>query len=77
MSFVKSETFSFSSDIRKTQYFYEPKDDIKLHELAEIVPYLIKASKNWESYQKGVPISRELFENLSELAQRHFTSNEN
>ena len=46
MSFVKSETVSFSSDIRKTQYFCEPKDDIKLHELAEIVPYLIKSSKN-------------------------------
>ena len=77
MSFVKSETVSFSSDIRKRQYFCEPKDDIKLHELDEIVPYLIKSSKNWESYQKGVPISRELFENLSELAQQHFTPNEN
>jgi hypothetical protein len=63
---------SFPSDKLETRCFYEPKDDIEVHELAEIVPYLIKASKVWDSYQKGAPISPELVDQLSVQSQRHF-----
>lgn len=63
---------SFSSAKPETRYFYEPKDDIEVHELAEIVPYLIKASRVWESYQQGAPISLELFKQLPVQSQRHF-----
>lgn len=63
---------SFSSAEPDTRCFYEPKDDIEVHELAGIVPYLIKASRVWKSYEKEVPISPELFNQIPVQFQRHF-----
>jgi len=67
---LRSETFSGSRP--ETGYAYKPEKDIETFELAEIVVYLMQASKDLDSYTAGTKITDVAYERLSEKSQRHF-----
>jgi len=55
-------------------YSYKPTEDITPFQLAEIVPFLIKASLSGRLYEAfvGEKITGDLFDKLSPESKRHF-----
>ncbi len=73
MSFIKVE--HIIQDNPKIWYTYKPENNITPFEIAEIVPFLIKASRHLQEAFVGDKITGDLFDKLSPEAKRHFIGN--
>jgi hypothetical protein len=70
MSFIKIEPIIH--DNPTIWYTYKPESNITPFEIAEIVPFLIKASRHLQEAFVGDKITGDLFDKLSVDSKRHF-----